>query len=69
LERIALALLEREVLDGSEVRQLIEGIEPLPPFHRTPPATPPSDGSQQIIKPEPGRRMPGMLPEGGPQPA
>ena len=25
LERIALALLEREVLDGSEVRQLIDG--------------------------------------------
>jgi cell division protease FtsH len=69
LERIALALLEREVLDGSEVRQLIEGLEPLPPFHRTPPATPPADGSQQVIKPEPGRRLPGMLPEGGPQPA
>ena len=69
LERIALALLEREVLDGSEVRQLIEGVEPLPPFHRTPPPAPPVEGSQQVIKPEPGRRMPGILPEGGPQPA
>jgi cell division protease FtsH len=68
LERIALALLEREVLDGAEVRQLIEGIKPLPAFTKpTPP--PPSDGSQQVLKPEPGRRMPGMLPEGGPQPA
>ena len=69
LERIALALLEREVLDGSEVRQLIEGVEPLPPFHRTPPPTPPAEGAQQVIRPEPGRRMPGILPEGGPQPA
>jgi cell division protease FtsH len=69
LVRIALALLEREVLDGSEVRQLIEGNEPLPPFHRTPPATPPSPPEQQVVNLEPGRRMPGMLPEGGAQPA
>ncbi|HLX45091.1 MAG TPA: ATP-dependent zinc metalloprotease FtsH [Bryobacteraceae bacterium] len=64
LERIALALLEREVLDGSEVNQLIEGktLQAVQP--------PPSgDGtSQQVIKPETGRRLPGML-EGGPQPA
>jgi cell division protease FtsH len=68
LERIALALLEREVLDGAEVRQLIEGIRPLPAFNR-PPTLPPSDTPQQVLRPEPGRRMPGMLPEGGPQPA
>jgi cell division protease FtsH len=65
LERIAVALLEREVLDGSEVHTLIDGRQlaamPTPP-------TPPGDGSQQVIKPEPGRRMPNML-EGGPQPA
>jgi cell division protease FtsH len=66
LERIAMALLEREVLDGSEVNQLIEGktlqaVQPQPP--------PSGDGgSQQVIKPETGRRLPGML-EGGPQPA
>jgi cell division protease FtsH len=64
LERIALALLEREVLDGSEVNQLIEGktLQAVQP--------PPSGdgGSQQVIKPETGRRLPGML-EGGPQPA
>jgi len=67
LERIALALLEREVLDGSEVTTLIDGRE-LRAY--TPPTkpTPPSDGSQQVIKPEPGRRLPGML-EGGPAPA
>ncbi len=63
LERIALALLEREVLDGSEVNQLIEG--------KTLAAVQPpnsGDGTQQIIKPESGRRAPNVL-EGGPQPA
>jgi cell division protease FtsH len=63
LDRIALALLEREVLDGSEVNLLIEG-KPLAAVQ--PP--PSGDGTQQIIKPDAGRRVPGML-EGGPQPA
>ncbi len=67
LERIALALLEREVLDGSEVIQLIDGKE-LRAYQRPNPPTPPSDGAQQVIKPETGRRLPGML-EGGPAPA
>jgi cell division protease FtsH len=71
LERIALALLEREVLDGSEVHQLIAG-EQLRAFEK-PRSVPPEDGpSQQILKPDPARRMP-ILPgsEGtpGPQPA
>ncbi len=67
MHRIALALLEREVLDGSEVRQLIAG-EQLAAF--IPPAPrPPSDGSQQVIKPEASPRIPPMFPEGGPQPA
>ncbi len=63
LERIALALLEREVLDGSEVHQLIEGktlAAPQPP--------PSGDGTQHVIKPDQGKRVPGIL-EGGPQPA
>ena len=68
LERIALALLEREVLDGAEVHQLIAG-ETLRAFE-APRSIPPDDGApQQILKPEPGRRMPGIFPEGGPQPA
>jgi cell division protease FtsH len=67
LERIALALLEREVLDGSEVIQLIDGKE-LRAYQRPTPPAPPSDGAQQVIKPEAGRRLPGML-EGGPAPA
>ena len=66
LQRVAMALLEREVLDASEVTLLIEG-QQLPAF-QPPNAKPPSDGAQQVIKPEPGRRIPGML-EGGPQPA
>ncbi len=63
LERIALSLLEREVLDGAEVQQLIEGktLNPLP-------NNPPSGGQQQVIKPDSSRRVPGML-EGGQQPA
>jgi len=65
LERIALALLEREVLDGGEVKELIEG--------RTLPAVqpPPSgDGTkpQQVITPDRQGRLPNVL-EGGPQPA
>jgi len=67
LERIALALLEREVLDGAEVRQLIDG-EKLAAY-QAPPPMPPPGGEQQVIKPESGLRLPGMLPEGGPQPA
>jgi hypothetical protein len=62
-----MALLEREVLDGGEVKQLIDG-EKLTAIARTPPSTP-AGGEQQVIKPEPPRRLPGMLPEGGPQPA
>jgi len=67
LDRIARALLEREVLDGSEVRQLIDG-ETLDAMPTPPPPGPSGDGTQQVIKPEPPRRLPGML-EGGPQPA
>ncbi|HEY1757222.1 MAG TPA: ATP-dependent zinc metalloprotease FtsH [Bryobacteraceae bacterium] len=67
LERVAMALLEREVLDQSEVRMLVEGKE-LPAFTPVNRPTPPNDGSQQVIKPEPPRRVPGVL-EGGPQTA
>ncbi len=51
LTRIALALLDREVLDANEIRMLIEGQE-LPKI--TPPSKP-DDGVQQVLKPEPGR--------------
>src|SRR5450631_755519 len=50
LVRIALALLEREVLDANEIKLLIEGKD-LPKI--VPP--PKEDGVQQVLKPEPGR--------------
>ncbi|MEN6601794.1 MAG: ATP-dependent zinc metalloprotease FtsH [Bryobacteraceae bacterium] len=66
LVRIAEALLEREVLDGSEVNQLIEGT-PLPAYH-----APKSNGGgdkQQVIRPESAQRAPGLVEGERPQPA
>jgi cell division protease FtsH len=62
LKRVALALLEREVLDANEIKMIIEGKE-LPKI--TPPSKP-DDGVQQVLKPEPGR--PGLA-KGGESPA
>ena len=51
--RIALALLEREVLDANEIQLLIDGKE-LPV--KVAPAPPSDEGSiQKVLKPEPGR--------------
>jgi cell division protease FtsH len=63
LVRIALALLEREVLDANELKLILEGKQ-LPA--RVVPAKG-DDGVQQVLKPEPGR-TPGMAP-GKPSPA
>jgi cell division protease FtsH len=60
LVRMALALIEREVLDGAEINLLIDGKE-LPA--RAVPAKA-ADGVQQVLKPEPGR-----APKGGESPA
>jgi cell division protease FtsH len=62
LQKIAASLLEREVLDASEVMMLVEGKE-LPPM-KSP--SKPDDGVQQVLKPEPGR--PGIA-KGGESPA
>jgi cell division protease FtsH len=62
LQKIAAALLEREVLDASEVLLLVEG-KGLPPM-KSP--SKPDDGVQQVLKPEPGR--PGIA-KGGESPA
>src|SRR5258706_5393373 len=51
LVRIALALLEREVLDANEIKLLIEGKD-LPKIIPPPKS---DDGVQQVLKPEPGR--------------
>ena len=53
LERIAQALLEREVLDASEVMMLIAGTElPVRVDHNAPPS---KDEVQQVLKPAPGQ--------------
>jgi len=66
LVRIAEALLEREVLDGDEVHQLIEG-RVLPPVR----PIPPGDGgrTQQVVRPEGGRRITPLVEGERPQPA
>lgn len=46
---IAKALIEREVLDASEIKLLVEG-QALPPLKPLPAKT--DDGVQQVIKPE-----------------
>jgi len=63
LIRIALALLEREVLDAAELKLIMEGKQ------LAAKVTPQKgdDGVQQVLKPEPGR-TPGILP-GKPSPA
>jgi cell division protease FtsH len=63
LERIALALLDREVLDAVELKMIIDGKQ-LPA--RVVPQKG-DDGVQQVLRPEPGR-SPGIVP-GKPSPA
>jgi cell division protease FtsH len=63
LIRIAMALLEREVLDANEIKLLIEGKQ-LPKI--VPPPKSDDSGVQQVLKPEPGR--PGIA-KGGEHPA
>jgi cell division protease FtsH len=64
LNRIAQALLEREVIDANEIRMIIEGKE-LPAQVKP---QPPDEGVQQVLKPEPGRQ-PGIVPGERPTPA
>ena len=58
--RIAETLLEREILDGNEVMQLIQGQE-------LPPAV--ADGTQEVFFPESGRRVPKLAEGERPQTA
>ncbi len=64
LEKIARALIEREVLDANEIKILVEGQE-LPPV-QSPPASKPEDGVQHVIKPN---LEPGRAPKTGERPA
>ena len=60
LERIARALIEREVLDAAELKMVVEGKD-LPPM---PPLPSKDDGVQHVIKPDlqPGRAKGGERP-------
>jgi cell division protease FtsH len=70
LERIAQALLDREVLDANEVKLIIEG-KPLPEKPRTPPVVPPPvPGAEHKPAPRPELRpAPGFTKGGKPAPA
>ncbi len=69
LERIAQALLDREVLDAAELKLLIED-KPLPEKVRpVPPSAPPLPGKEpQVLRPEP-RPLPGLAKGEKPAPA
>ena len=66
LVRVAEALLEREVLDGAEVNQIIDGV-PLSPRSNKPRDA--EDHTQQVIRPEGGRKFPGLAEGERPAPA
>jgi cell division protease FtsH len=68
LVQIAEALLEREVLDGGEVKTVISG-QPLPPFTSTRKPKDSVDHPQQVLRPEGGRRIPGLSEGESPSPA
>jgi cell division protease FtsH len=65
LVQIAEALLVREILDGNEVMQIISGKE-LPPRSGSKDS---EDHTQQVIRPDGGRRLPGLSEGERPAPA
>jgi cell division protease FtsH len=67
LIRVAEALLEREVLDGIEVKRLIDG-DPLTPLADSKPKNTDDPKGQQVITPDGPMRVPG-LENPGPMPA
>ncbi len=67
LIKIAEELLIREILDGNEVMQIIKGGD-LPP-KPTSGTKESADNTQQVIRPETGRRLPGFTEGERPQPA
>ena len=58
LDKIAYALLEREVIDANDIKLILEGKD-LPAAAKLPPLPP--DETQHVLKPE-GSRQPGMDP-------
>ncbi len=67
LVRIAEALLEREILDGAEVMQIIKG-NSLPPRESSGGGKE-AESTQQVLRPEGARRLPGLAEGERPQPA
>jgi len=67
LAKIAETLLEREILDGDEVMQLIKG-QTLAPFAASG-GKDAEEHVQQVLRPEGGRRVPGLSEGERPQPA
>jgi cell division protease FtsH len=67
LVRVAEALLEREILDGEEVKQIVAGQALAPRVAASPKDA--EDHTQQVLFPESGRRMPGLSEGERPQPA
>jgi len=65
LIQIAENLLEREILDGAEVLQIIAG-NTLPPYVKPKDS---EDHTQQVLRPEGGRRVSGLSEGERPQPA
>jgi cell division protease FtsH len=67
--KIAETLLEREILDGAEVMAIIKGepVKPVAPLPGGPPVT--EDQTQQVLRPEGGRRVPGLREGERPSPA
>jgi cell division protease FtsH len=60
LERIAMALLEREVLDNNEMQLIMEGKDLPARVNPNAPAT--KDEVQQVLKPAPGQSQPNIAP-------
>jgi cell division protease FtsH len=67
LIKIAETLLEREILDGNEVMQIING-QPLESLPKSG-SKDSEDHTQQVLRPEGGRRVPGLSEGERPQPA
>ena len=67
LVKIAEMLLEREMLDGAEVALIIKG-QDLPP-RPTSGTKDTGENTQQVLRPESGRRLPGFSEGEHPQPA
>ena len=68
LAKIAETLLEREILDGDEVMQIIKG-QTLAPFAASGGGKDAEEHVQQVLRPEAGRRVPGLSEGEHPQPA